>query len=189
MQTIQTVFKDTVTNRVFIGKPKVIYNQVESEKGVAFCAKNLKKVLIPTTQEYLQKQIEMYSLTMPELGFIYMLLLYVSVNNLLLVDKLPLNTVRAAQEMGLSVKTTERIFRNLAKKNVIRKVSKRKVNFYMLNPVYGCFRNNVPYETYHVFRKEINDFLSATGQKFRISNIEGYYEAKKKDIEREWRIL
>ena len=189
MQTIQTVFKDSITKRVFIGKPKIVYNQIESEKGIAMCSKNLKKVIVPTTQQYLHKLMEMYSVTTAEMGCIYTLLCYVSQFNFLIIDKMPLNTVRFAQDTGVSVKTAERMFRSLIKKKVLRKINKKGMVLYMINPIYGCFRNNIPYETYYVFKKEVDDFLKATGQSFRIDNIEGYMEQRINDIEREIRIL
>lgn len=183
------MYKDTLTNMVRFTRPKLTFEQFENEKGVVLCSKNVKKVLVPTTRGYLKQQMEMYSISQIEKGYIYDLLNYLTNDNLLCCEKLPLSPTRYAHLEGISEKSAYRGFSSLVKKNVLRKIRTNDATFYMLNPIFGCFRNCISYKTYFVFMKELNMFFSNNNQEYRLENIEKHLDIHLADVERKVKIL
>lgn len=190
MQTIQTIIKDTVTNNVHITRPKIIFQQSESEKGFIMCSKNTKKIIVPTTKGYLYDQIEMYSMNNVEKGYWVSLLEFVTQDNLLCIDKLPLTRQRYAARSGMTIRSVHNMFNILEEKKIIKRIRRKKdEKYYMLNPVFGCFRNCITYKMYYVFRKELEDYLKGTNQEDRIENIQKHFERQRAEVEREVEIL
>lgn len=189
MQTKQLIFRDTITNHLHVTKPVKVDNEFENENRFVFGARNLKKATIVTTKRYVHEQIDLYSINNNEIAYIFYITAYLSKDNILYSDRVPLSTSQLAKDMGTSTRNVQRTLKILVEKNVLRKVKLAGVKCYMLNPVFGCFRNSVSYLTYYVFMKEIDDFYRSINQAYRLENIKEHYEKNREIIERETEIL
>lgn len=184
MKISQVMYKDTISGYMHITSPKLV-SESESQKGVALCSKRNKKVFIPTSREYLKILTDMYSLTLAEKGFLVDIFCLLGRDNVLFVN----SQYAGVRELAMYLATTERnirrILNQLKEKGVIKKVIINGSTCYMLNPMYGCYRNFLSYRTYYVFIEEIQKFWTFTGVAYRLENIDKYYGIVEKRIREE----
>ncbi len=184
MKTSQVMYKDTSTGYVHITSPKLV-SESESSQGVALCSKRNKKVFVPTSRDYLKILTDMYSMTSAEKGFLLDMFCLVSRDNVLCIN----NQYAGVKDLAVYVASTERnvrrILNQLKEKGVVKKVTISGRACYMLNPLYGCYRNFLSYRTYYVFMEEIQKYWNFTGVAYRLENIGKYYDVVAKRIREE----
>ena len=184
MKTSQIMYKDTNTGYMHITSPKLV-SESESKDGVALCSKRNKKVFIPTSRDYLKILSDMYSISLAEKGFLVDIFCLLGRDNLLYVNRQYATVKDLAMYMASTERNIRRIINQLKEKGVVKKVCIEGQSCYMLNPLYGCYRNFLSYRTYYVFIDEIQKFWNFTGVGYRLENIDKYYDVVAERIRRE----
>lgn len=175
MKISQVMYKDTISGYMHITSPKLV-SESESQKGVALCSKRNKKVFIPTSREYLKILTDMYSISLAEKGFLVDMYCLLGRDNVLYVNNQYATVKDIAGYVASTDRNVRRILNQLKEKGVVKKVKISDKACYMLNPMYGCYRNFLSYRTYYVFIEEIQKFWNFTGVAYRLENIDKYYD-------------
>ena len=184
MKISQVMYKDTVSGYMHITSPKLV-SESESQKGVALCSKRNKKVFIPTSRDYLKILTDMYSLSSAEKGFLLDIYCLLGRDNVLFVKNQYATPKDIAGYVASTDRNVRRTLNQLKEKGVVKKVCIEGKTCYMLNPMYGCYRNFLSYRTYYVFIDEIQKFWTFTGVAYRLENIDKYYDIVQERIREE----